>query len=390
MRFWGLSFRYPITLGVLLLAGCGGAGTPPAPPPDVGVLTLKSRDIVLTTELPGLVAAVEKAEVRPQINGIVRRRLFTEGSAVRAGQVLYEIEDASYRAAMGSAQGALARAQAAIDATANQAERYDDLARINAVSQQDAENARSAARQSRADVTAQAAAVQAARVNLEFTRIRAPISGTIGRSLITPGALVMAGQGDPLAVIQRTDRVYVDVTQSAAQLLDLRQAMQGGGLAVARARVQLILPNGTTYPIEGRLEFSEVAVNPATGAVTLRASFPNPDGMLLPGMYVRARIVEGIRRQALLVPQPGIMHDPRGRATALVVNARNTVEQRFVTIDRAEGNQWLVTAGLRAGDRLIVDGLMRAKPGVVVHPSPVADEGAKVRAQAAAAPAGGA
>nr|WP_031295748.1 efflux RND transporter periplasmic adaptor subunit [Sphingobium ummariense] len=355
---------------LVLLAGCGGEEQPKAPPPEVGVVTLKSEPATLTSELPGRIAAVETAEVRPQISGVIRRRLFEEGSLVRAGQILYEIEDAPYRAALGSARGGLARAEAAIDATRLQAERYRELVGINAVSRQDADNAVASAKQARADVTAQRAAVQAAEVNLGFTRIRAPISGRIGRSLFTPGALVQAGQADPLATIQRTGTVYVDVTQSASEILNLREAMRAGGLTRDNdsARVELLLPNGKTYPIEGRLQFSEVTVDPSTGAVTLRATFPNPDGVLLPGMYVRARLVDGVRQAAILAPQQGIARDPRGRATALVVNAGNKVEQRFVKTDRAIGDRWVITSGLKPGDRLIVDGLLQARPGVTVTP----------------------
>jgi membrane fusion protein (multidrug efflux system) len=242
---------------------------------------------------------------------------------------------------------------------------------INAVSRQEADNAEAAAQQALADVTAQAAAVQTARINLGFTRITAPISGRIGRSLFTPGALVQAGQAEPLAMIQQMDRVYVDVTQSAADLLNLRDAMSGGGVTRQgpdSARVQLLLPNGGTYPIEGRLQFSEVTVDPTTGTVKLRATFANPGGLLLPGMYVRARLVEGVRRQAILAPQQGITRDERGRATAMVANPQNKVEQRIVTTDRAIGNRWVVTSGLRSGDRLIVEGLLNVKPGATVRP----------------------
>lgn len=354
----------------LLLVGCGASEQPKEAPPEVGVVTLRTESAVLTSELPGRIAAVETSEVRPQINGVIRRRLFEEGAMVRAGQVLYEIEDAPHSAALGSARGALARAEAAIKATRLQAERYRDLAGINAVSRQEADNAEAAAQQARADVTAQRAALQAAEVNLGFTRIRAPIAGRIGRSRFTPGALVQAGQAEPLATIQRTDTVYVDVTQSAAEILDLKKAMRAGGLTRdgGSARAKLLLPNGDAYPPEGRLQFSEVTVDPSTGAVTLRATFPNSEGVLLPGMYVRARLIDGVRRQAILAPQQGIGRDPRGRATALIVNRQNKVEQRFVTNDRAIGNRWVVTGGLKAGDRLIVDGLMRAKPGMTVTP----------------------
>jgi len=337
----------------------------------VGIVELTVQNAPLMTELPGRIAALETAEVRPQINGIIRRRLFAEGAQVRAGQMLYEIEDAPYRAALGQAQGALARAQASIRATALQAQRYRDLVGINAVSRQEADNAAASAQQARADVAAQQAAVQAARVNQDFTRIRAPISGRIGRSLFTPGALVQAGQADPLATIQRTDIVYVDVTQSAAQIIDLKQAMKAGGVGVAAgARVQLLLPNGSTYPIEGRLQFSEVTVDPSSGAVTLRATFANPDGLLLPGMYVRARLVEGERSQVVLAPQQGISRDARGRATAMVVGTNNKAELRQVETDRAVGDKWIVTKGLKAGDRLIVEGLVNLRPGTVVKPGP--------------------
>ncbi len=353
----------------LALGACGQQQQPAPPPPAVGVVKLTVENAPLTTELPGRIAAVETAEVRPQISGVIRRRLFTEGAVVRAGQLLYEIEDAPYRAALGQAQGALSRAQASIRATGLQAQRYKELVGINAVSRQEADNAAASAQQARADVAAQRAAVQAAQVNQDFTRIRAPISGRIGRSLFTPGALVQAGQADPLATIQRTDVVYVDVTQSAAQIIDLKQAMKAGGVSAADgARVQLLLPNGSVYPIEGRLQFSEVTVDPSSGAVTLRATFANPDGLLLPGMYVRARLVEGQRSQAILAPQQGITRDARGRATAMVVGADNKVELRQVETDRAIGDKWIVTKGLKAGDRLVVEGLVNLRPGTVVKP----------------------
>jgi membrane fusion protein (multidrug efflux system) len=360
----------PLVLICLLLAGCGTQEAPKAAPPEVGVITLKDEPAVLTSELPGRIAAVEMSEVRPQINGVIRRRLFQEGAIVQAGQVLYEIEDAPYRAALGNAQGGLARAQAAINATRLQAERYRGLVGINAVSRQEADNAEASAQQARADVTAQRAAVDAAQVNLGFTRIRASISGRIGRSRFTPGALVQSGQAEPLAIIQRTDTVYVDVTQSAAELLELKEAMRDGHLTRdgSSARVALVLPNGKKYPIEGRLQFSEVTVDPATGAVTLRATFPNPDGLLLPGMYVRARLIDGLQRQAILAPQKGIARNERGQPTALIVNAQNKVEQRIVTADRALGDRWVITSGLKPGDRLIVDGLLQAKPGSAVTP----------------------
>ncbi|MFP5433484.1 MAG: efflux RND transporter periplasmic adaptor subunit [Alphaproteobacteria bacterium] len=353
----------------LALSACGESPPPAPPPPAVGVVTLKTESVPLVNELPGRIVALEIAEVRPQISGVIRRRLFTEGAMVRAGQLLYEIEDAPYRAALAQAQGSLARANAAIRSTALQAQRYKDLVGVNAVSRQEYDNADAAAQQACADVAAQRGAVEAAQVNQGFTRIKAPISGRIGRSLFTPGALVQTGQADPLATIQRTDSVYVDMTQSAAEIIDLKQAMKRGGVSEADgARIQLLLPNGSTYPIEGRLQFSEVSVDPTSGAVTLRATFPNPDGMLLPGMYVRAKLVEGQQSEAILAPQQGITREARGRATAMVLGKDNKAEMRQVQVARAVGDKWIVTSGLKPGDKLIVEGLLNLRPGTVVTP----------------------
>lgn len=353
----------------LALSACGENPPPAPPPPSVGVVTLQTETAALLNELPGRITAVETAEVRPQISGVIRRRLFTEGGYVTAGQLLYEIEDAPYRAAVAQAQGSLARANAAIRSTTLQAQRYKDLVGVNAVSRQEYDNADASAQQARADVAAQRGALQSAQVNQGFTRIRAPISGRIGRSLFTPGALVQAGQADALATIQRTDTVYVDVTQSAAQIIDLKQAMKNGGVSEANgARITLMLPNGTAYPIEGRLQFADVSVDPTSGSVILRATFANPDGLLLPGMYVRAKLVEGERKQAILAPQQGITRDARGRATAMVVGKDNKTEMRQVEIDRAVGDKWIVTGGLKPGDRLIVEGLVNLRPGTVVKP----------------------
>jgi membrane fusion protein, multidrug efflux system len=360
-------------VALALLSACAKEAPKADPVRKVGIVALQEQPVTLTAELPGRLTAFETSEVRPQINGIIRRRLFTEGAIVQAGQVLYEIEDAQYRAALGTARGNLGRAQATIAATRLQAERYRSLVGINAVSRQEADNAEAAARQARADVAAQQSMVESARVNLGFTRIRAPISGRIGRSRFTPGALVQAGQAEPLATILRGDQIFVDVTQSAAQILDLKTAIAAGGLSRGGEeglRVKLILPNGAAYPAEGRLQFAEIAVDPQSGSVTLRAIFPNPDGFLLPGMFVRAQIVEGVRQRAILAPQQGITRDPRGRATALVVGPGNKVEQRQVTAERPVGDKWIITSGLKAGDRLIVEGLIGLTPGARVTPSP--------------------
>jgi len=356
----------------LAIAACGKQPAPPPPPPHAGFVVMKTEPVTLTTELPGRVSALESSEVRPQVSGIIRRRFFTEGATVQAGQVLYEIEDAPYRASVLNAQGQLARAQAAIRSTRLQADRYRQLVAINAVSRQDADNASASADQAKADVIAQQGALRTAQINLGFTRIRAPISGRIGRSLFTPGTLVQAGQPDALTTIQRMDRVYVDLTQSAADLLNLRAAMSDGAIVrkgdADTARVELILPNGSVYPLEGRLEFADVTVDQTTGAVTVRATFPNPDGVLLPGLYVRARLVEGVRRNGLLAPQAGISRNERGQATALVVGPDNMVTQRIVKTDRAIGDKWVITDGLRPGDRLVVAGLVNLRPGAKVQP----------------------
>jgi membrane fusion protein (multidrug efflux system) len=364
------------TVCSLALAACGKKAPPPMPPPTVGFVVLRTEPVDLTTELPGRVSAMESSDVRPQISGVIRRRDFTEGSIVRVGQVLYEIEDSPYRAALLTARGQLAQAEANIRSTQLLADRYTRLVAINGVSKQDADNAVAAAAQARATVVSGRGAVKSAEVNLGFTRIRAPISGRIGRSLFTPGALVQNGQTDALATIQRIDQVYVDVTQSAADLLNLRAAMHGGDVTQPGpdiARVKLTLPNGAPYPIEGVLRFADVTVDPTTGAVVVRATFPNPNGVLLPGLYVHARLIEGVRQRGLLAPQAGVTHNERGQATALVLGSRNVVEQRIVQTDQAIGDKWVVTAGLKAGDRLIVDGLLNLHPGAKVNARLAAD-----------------
>ena len=362
------------TVAALALAGCAKAPPPAPPPPSVGYITATLAPVTLTTELPGKISALETSDVRPQISGVVRSRLFQEGAIVHAGQVLYVIEDAPYRAAVLNAQGQLANANASIQSTQAQSQRYHQLVTANAVSKQDSENADASAAQARASVVTARGSLLSEQVNEGFTRIRAPISGRIGRSLVTPGALVQTGQADALATIQHIDTVYVDLTQSAAQLLDLKAALAAGSVSKASpssARVQLVLPNGQIYPIEGRLQFTDVTVDANTGSVTLRATFANPNAMLLPGLFVRARIVEGVQAQALLVPQVGITRNERGQAVALVLGAKNVVEQRIVTTGQTVGNSWLVTSGLKAGDRVIVEGLVGVMPGanVTAHPA---------------------
>jgi membrane fusion protein (multidrug efflux system) len=356
----------------LALGGCGGGQSKPAPaPPEVGVLTLHPETADLTIELPGRVSAFETSEVRPQVSGIIRRRYFTEGAHVDKGELLYQIDDAPYRAALGTAQGQLARARAAIESTRLQSERYAALAELNAVSRQDADNARSAAGQAQADVVAAEGAERSAGINLAYTQVRAPISGRIGRSLFTVGALVQSGQADPLATIQRLDPVHVDISQSAAELLSLRMAMAGGrvsGGGPSSVRVDLVLPNGAPYPVPGTLQFADVTVDASTGSVTLRARVPNPDELLLPGMFVRARILEGVAQRAILAPASAVTRDEAGRPTALVLDRQNRVVQRAIQTSRLLGSRWLVTAGLAAGDRLVVQGMEKAVPGTIVKP----------------------
>lgn len=347
---------------------------PPAPPepPAVGVIELREQAVSLTSELPGRVVAREISEVRPQVSGVIRQRLFEEGATVQEGQLLYVIEDAPYRAAVVAAEGRLAEATATIQSTRSKAGRYDALLSQNAISRQDAEVARDAYAQAQASVRTQRGALDAAQADLGFTRILAPISGSIGRSFVTVGALVQAGQLAPLALINRTDEVYVDVRQSADRMLDLRDSYGSGNLGPgedpATAKMRLILPNGRAYEHDGTLRFSEAVVDPTTGSVAMRALFPNPDGKLLPGMAVRVVFTEGIRQRAILVPQQGITRDAKGGGIALVVGDDDRVVRKAVVADRTVGSQWLVTAGLSAGDRLVVDGLSAAQPGQRVRP----------------------
>lgn len=351
------------------LAACAKKPAAAPPPRAVGYVVLQAQAVPLIADLPGRVAAYETSDVRPQVSGVLRERDFVEGSNVRAGQVLYVIEDAPFRAAVLNAQGLFAQAQANIRSTQLQAERFRRLVAVNGVSKQDADNADATAAQAKATVVAQRGALNSAQVNLDFTRIRAPISGRIGRSLFTPGALVQAGQSNALATIQRMDRVYVDVTQSAADVLNLRAAEAAGEISESGpgvARVQLVLPNGARYPIEGEMRFADVTVDPTTGAVTVRADVPNPNGVLLPNLYVLAHLVQGVQKQGLLAPQAGVSHNERGEATALVVGPDNVVAQRIIKIDRAVGNEWLITDGLKPGDKLIVDGLLNLHPGAKV------------------------
>lgn len=355
------------------LVGCSrsGAPSPGAPPaPQVGVVVVQPHRVAITTELPGRTAPTLIAEVRPQVTGLVKARKFAEGSAVKAGAVLYQIEPASYQAAFDSARAVLAKAEANLQTARLKAGRYRELVALKMASQQDYDDATAAVQQGVADVEGATAALQAARINLGYTNVVAPISGRIGKSSVTPGALVTANQAGALATIQQLDPMYVDVTQSTADVLRLKRALASGELKKAAkdaARVKLVLEDGTPYSSEGDLQFSDVTVDPATGAITLRALFPNPKGDLLPGMYVRAVVEEGVRENAITVPQQAVTRDTKGAAVALVVAADGKVELRQLQTARTVGDEWLVDSGLKPGDRVIVEGLQRARPGATVQ-----------------------
>jgi membrane fusion protein (multidrug efflux system) len=345
-------------LAVVVLAGCRHKAAPPAPPPPkVSVVTVQAQAVPITTELPGRVTGYRTADVRPQVNGIILKRLFVEGKDVKAGQQLYQIDPAPYQAAYDSAVAANASARAL-------AERYKPLVDANAVSKQDYDNAVAAHLQAEA-------AVETARINLIYTRVLSPITGRIGRSLITEGALATANQATVLATVQQLDPVYVDVTQPTTTLVRLQREAAAGLLdqnEAGKTQVRVRLEDGSDYAHPGTLEFSEVTVDEGTGSVTLRALIPNPERLLLPGMFVQEEIQEGVRQGALLAPQQGISHNPKGEPSALVVGPDNTVELRTLKTDRAIGDQWLVTSGLKPGDRVIVEGIQSAKPGAKVAP----------------------
>jgi membrane fusion protein (multidrug efflux system) len=365
----------------LTLAGFVGACSrtdapaPAATAPQVGVITLEPRPVNVSTELPGRTAAFRMAEVRPQVEGIVKRRLFTEGAEVRAGAPLYEIDAAPYRAALLRAEAAVASAEAQLNAAQLLADRYGPLREGGVVSKQDYDNAVAASKSATATLAAAQAQLETARIDLGYTQVRAPIAGRIGRSLVTEGALVTRNQDAPLATIAQLDPIYVDVTQSSAELLRLQREFTAGRLQRAgtgQARVTLALEDGSEYALEGALQFSEVTVDAGTGSVLLRAVFPNPERLLLPGMFVRATLAQGTRSQALLVPQAGVSRNARGEATVLVLGAGNMVSERVIQVDQAVGSDWLVTSGLAAGDRVIVEGLQKARAGAAVTPVPLA------------------
>jgi membrane fusion protein (multidrug efflux system) len=373
--------------GILGLVGCGKKEQPKGPqmgPPEVGVIEVKTERVALTTELPGRTSPFLIAEVRPQVSGIIQKRVFVEGSDVKAGQVLYQIDPATYQAAYASAKATEARAEANLVPARLKEERFRDLVKINAVAKQDYDNAYAALKQAEADVAAAKAAVESARINLAYTRVTAPISGRIGRSAVTAGALVTANQPAALATIQQLSSVYVDVTQSSSDMLKLNRSLASGLLkrdSAGQARVKLLLEDGTPYPITGTLKFSDVTVDQSTGSITLRAVFPNPKQTLLPGMFVRAVLEEGINEAAILVPQRGVTRNAAGQPTVMVVGADGTAQPRPIQVARTVGENWLVSGGLNPGDKVILEGLQKARPGTPVKAVPF-------QAQAQGAPQG--
>jgi membrane fusion protein (multidrug efflux system) len=362
---------------MLLVAACSGGsstqtkgGAGKGGTPTVGYVVVQPTSVPMSTELGGRVTAYQSAEVRPQVSGIVRRRFFTEGSIVQKGQTLYQIDPSLYLAAANEARANLVSAQANAEATKVKADRYRPLAEIEAVAKQDYTDAAAQARQAAAVVAQNRAQLDTARINLRFTNVPAPITGRIGRSLFTEGALVTASQADPLTTIQRLDPIFVDIQQSSTDMLALRRALATGGVIPARADVRLTLEDGDAYGLVGTVEFSEVVVNESTGTVTLRARFANPQGLLLPGMFVRATFAQSVDTSAFLVPQAGVKRDPKGATTVLVIGPDDKVIQRDVTASRVIGANWVITAGLNPGDRVITEGTVRAKVGQPVKPVP--------------------
>jgi membrane fusion protein (multidrug efflux system) len=358
--------------GLGLALGCKTA-PPPRGIPEVAVQTVRPERAVLTTEMPGRISAFLVAEIRPQVSGLILKRLFQEGSDVKAGGILYQIDPAPYQAALDQANAALAAAESSLPSIRSRAERMKNLVKIHAVGEQDAEEAEAAYQRAIASVAAAKAAADSAQINLANTPIKAPISGRTGMSSVTVGALVAAYQPVALASVQQLDPIYVDVTQSSSDQLRLRRRLEGGHLKSggdSARKVKLLLEDGTPYPLEGRLQFRDVTVDPATGAVTLRMVFPNPNHILLPGMFVRAIVEDGVDDQAILAMQQGVTRDPKGNAIALVLDKSDKVEQRILTVDRAIGDKWLVTHGLAGGDRLIVEGLQKIRPGLAVKAVP--------------------
>jgi membrane fusion protein (multidrug efflux system) len=396
MQFTHSLFKHPVRATIvaavlvhLFLTGCDQPKQiqRPASVPEVTTVTVQTEKITLTTELPGRTSAYRIAEIRPQVSGLIQKRPFTEGSDVKAGQVLYEIDSAPFQAALDNAEAARARAEANLPSIRSRVERYKELLVDKVVSQQDYDDAVAALSQVEADIQYWKAMVETARINLGYTKVIAPISGRIGKSIVTEGAIVTAYQPVALTTIQQLDPIYADVPQSTTELLRLKN----GGLnhkGENQNKVKLILEDGTAYPLEGTLQFSDVTVDPTTGSVILRVVVPNPDGVLLPGMFVRAVVKEGINEQAILIPQQGVSRDHKGNPVAMIVDADGKVGLRMLTLDRAIGDKWLIASGLAPGDRVIVEGLQMLRPGTVVKAIPF-DEAKARPGPAAIGPAAG-
>jgi membrane fusion protein (multidrug efflux system) len=375
--------------GFLLLSGCQSekrAQSQSAPAPQVGIVTIQPQSVELTTELPGRTSAYQVADIRPQVNGIIQKRLFQEGAEVKAGQQLYQIDPAPFRVKYDSAKASLGKAQANLPSIRLRVERYRELLEDNAVSRQDVDDAEAALEQAKAEIAYWQTAVEAARIDLEYTRVSAPFAGRIGRSHLKTGTLVTAYQAAPFATLQQLDPIYVDVVQSSSELLRLRRNLETGQLSKDTEngkKVHLFLEDGSPYPLEGTLQFADVTVDPTTGSYSLRIVVPNPDHILLPGMFVRAIVKEGVARQAILVPQQGVSRTPKGEPIALVVDEAGTVQQRKLTLDRAIGDQWRVASGLSAGDRLIVEGMLNVRPGTAVTAVAMDEDQRKTQVSAA-------
>jgi membrane fusion protein, multidrug efflux system len=382
--FWRSLMRFPtrlivraILFSTVLLCGLLPTGCrrqqPPPPVTEVTAVTVQPQQVVLTTELPGRTSAYLVAEIRPQVNGLIQKRLFTEGSDVNAGQVLYQIDPAPFQAALDNAKASLSRAEASLTSIRLRVERYKDLLTDKAVSQQDYDDAASSLNQVEADIQYWKAMVETAHINLGYTRVTAPISGRIGKSNVTDGALVTAYQPMAMSTIQQLDPIYVDVPQSTTDLLRLNRRIEDDHLnqdGMNQKKVKLFLEDGTAYPLEGTLQFRDVTVDPTTGSVILRIVFPNPEGVLLPGMFVRTVVEEGIQEQAILIPQQAVSRDMKGNPIAMIVDADEKVQPRMLTLDRAIGDQWLVLSGLASGDRVIVEGVQKVRPGTTVKVVP--------------------
>lgn len=357
---------------LVLLSACGGndqAAAPPQQAPKVAVIEVRGEAAPVTSELPGRTTPFQVAEIRPQVGGIIQERLFTEGAEVKAGELLYRIDPDTYAAELESAKAALARAEANAEAARVRAERFAELVKIKAVSTQAYDDAVATNKQGQAEIASARANMSRARIDLERTRVSAPIAGRIGRSTVTAGALVTANQDHALATVQQLDPIYVDLTQSGTELMQMRRAIEEGRIhrnSEGETPVKLILEDGSEYEHEGKLAFSEVTVDPGTGTVTMRALVPNPDQRLLPGMYVRARIDQGVNENAIQLPHAAVQRDPRGNAIAMVVKEDDTIEQRTLTVARATGEKWVVSSGLEPGDRVVVEGLQRIRPGAKV------------------------